>query len=220
MALTQEQFNECLETLFDPTVSVKDDHRLLISAQAFQFLTMEYIDVSAPLFKNRIKFDNIKVVMMLKRFYRDAWGVAHFSSNLDALEKAGKLVADTRIEIEESLNSVSVRINSADPKKTRIAAAFSLWMATFRPHCFECLANALGKRDWHFEADINLWIATSFLRRYGVIRIGDPVRDAQDSDARLRRILYDFTYRDVNLSSLEFMYAFIFVPDPPAAPAP
>jgi hypothetical protein len=48
---------------------------------------------------------------------------------------------------------------------------------------------------------------------YGDIKIGNPEVDAEDFRERIRRILYDFTYRAVNLSSLEFMYAFIFVRD-------
>jgi hypothetical protein len=215
MALTQSQFNECLDTLFDQSANSKDDNRILKSVHAYQFLTMEYVDQHTPLLKNHIKFDNIKAVMMIKRFYRDAFGVGAFHSRIEEWIKEGGIHEKLKSKIHEELDGLGIRINSSLPKKTRIAAAFSLWATTFRPLILDTLPNAMGNRPWHLDALVSFWIAGSYLRRFGVVRIGDPTKDKKDADARLGRILYDFTYRDLNLSSLEFMYAFIFIPFPP-----
>lgn len=64
---------------------------------------------------------------------------------------------------------------------------------------------------WHLDAATNFYLATSFLKFYGNIRVG---QEGNDRKTRFYRILYDFTCRDINLSSLEMLYCSIFEPDP------
>jgi hypothetical protein len=126
--------------------------------------------------------------------------------------KDKKLDADLKKEILARLRGLSVRINSKSPKKPRIVAAFALWASTLRPLCLSDLPQSDDERVWRLEATINFWITTRYLQRFGRVQIGIP-GDTDDFDERIRRIWYDFTFRDLNLSSLELLYSSIFLPN-------
>jgi hypothetical protein len=89
---------------------------------------------------------------------------------------------------------------------TRRAAAFSLWMCAFRPVHLDFKLSKDDPRACMFAAGLNFYIARSYLKLTGNIEPGKP----DESKMRLRRILHDFTYREVNLSSLEFFYSAIY----------
>ena len=57
-----------------------------------------------------------------------------------------------------------------------------------------------------FCAAVNFWIACCYLSMFGTVHLPDD----EDAPVRLSRIRYDLTYRDLNLSSLEMLYASIF----------
>lgn len=207
MPLTQNDFNESLSVLFKPDTDWNDPAQLAESAAAYQNLAMHFVEVNAKWLLGHIVFDPVKLGLMLKRFYRDAYGVGRFMGDLETIGLSDKQMG----EIEEMLAKLSIRINSDDPRKIRIAAAFSLWASNFRPICINQLPNNPDSRAWRLDATINFWIATQYLNIYGTIQIG-ILGDIDDFDTRLRRIWYDFTVRDINLSSLEMMYSSIFRP--------
>lgn len=209
MPLTQNEFDESLSLLFDPEADWSNPEQLAELAAAYQNLAMHFIEKHAIWLFEQVTFDPVKMGLMLKRFYRDAFGVGRFLSEIAEAEFS----EDQIKEIEKLLPKLSIRINSDDPRKTRIAAAFSLWACTFRPICIRQLPKNPDNRAWRLEATINFWIATQYLKTYGNIQIGVQ-GDLEDFDTRLRRIWYDFTVRDINLSSLEMMYASIFRPHP------
>jgi hypothetical protein len=143
--------------------------------------------------------------MLISRFHRDAFGVYNFAKLIESrFPNRGDQTA-----IFDQIERLSIRINTGNPRKTRIAAAFSLWMATFRPVFFIGLPSNPIKNLWRLEADLNFFIATSFLGLYGSIEIGT---EGEDRNIRLERIRYDFTFRDLNLSSLEMLYCSVFCP--------
>jgi hypothetical protein len=211
MPLNQTDFSDALAVLFEPSCNWRDDAAISNSAIAFQNLAMRFIELNVPQLLGKIAFDPVKLGLMLKRFYRDAFGVLDFHNFLVQKISSQELSAKTKKEIVSKLEGLSIRINTDDPRKTRIAAAFSLWFATLRPISVLEQTSGQDSRLWRLEATINFWIAESFLARFGTIEIGVP-GDADDYDTRIRRIWYDFTFRDLNLSSLELMYASIFRP--------
>ena len=212
MPLTQEQFAISINTLFDRDQDWHKPERLSQSAAAFQNLSMHFIEKNARWLFDYVFFDPVKMGLMLKRYCRDAFGVRNYAKILDAAERSGGLKRATRLRLDRALSGLSIRINSDEPKRTRIAAAFSLWMSTMRPIYIQELPAQLDRRLWRLDATINFWITTSYLGKYGEIVIGTP-EDLEDFDHRLRRIWYDLTFRDLNLSCLELLYASIFRPD-------
>jgi hypothetical protein len=195
-----------LTGLFHSGVDWRNDEQLRSCEYAFKNLTLHFIETSRPEILNQVRFDDTKVEMMLRRFYRDAFGVAHFNHTLKQICPDKEM----RERILEEIERMSIRINSRNPRKTRVAAAFSLWMSTFRP----IFIMGRPKQVWHLDASVNFYLATSYLELYGKIRVGVP---GNDRTTRLQRILYDLTCRNINLSSLEMMYCSIFETDP--APA-
>lgn len=191
--------------LFYSGIDWRDIEQLRYCEHAFKNLTLHCIEQSWPELLDLIQFDDSKIQMMLKRFYRDSFGVAHFQRRMIEICPDEKM----RMQIFQELRRLSIRINSGKPRKTRIAASFSLWMATFRP-IFLKRTPSKNTPFWHLDAVINFYIASSFLRLFGDIEIGTEGHDRQ---TRLRRIYYDFTVRDLNLSSLEMLYCSIFRPD-------
>ena len=192
--------------LFHKGVDWRNPKDLHSCEWAFKNLTLHYIETAWPEVFNLVRFDDVKVEMMLRRFYRDAFGVWHFKKNLKLLCPDEQM----RKGVLRELDRLSIRIKSTKPRLTRVAAAFSLWMSTIRPvYLLEKPATPI-KGLWHLDAAINFYIVTSYLSFYGDIRIGTP---GYDRKTRLRRVYYDFTCRDLNLSSLEMLYCSIFEPD-------
>lgn len=192
--------------LFYSGVDWRNQDHLRSCEHAFKNLTLHHVETAWPELFPLIRFDDIKLEMMLRRFYRDAFGVAHFEATLRELCPDERM----RKKVLDEIKKLSVRINSNNPRKTRIAAAFSLWMATFRPIYLIEKPQQVIKGIWHLDASVNFYLATSYLELYGKINVG---RAGKDRATRLQRIFYDFTCRDLNLSSLEMMYCSIFEPD-------
>jgi hypothetical protein len=55
--------------------------------------------------------------------------------------------------------NLGLRVSSDDPKKTRIAAVFSLWMCTFRPVSVRWEISKDDPRAPKLCAALNFWIA-------------------------------------------------------------
>lgn len=152
--------------------------------------------------------DRCGLVQMLKRFQRDAHGVLAFHNKLNNLSDQD-ITSQTKARILADLKLVGIRINSTNPRKTRIAAVFSLWMAVFRPVFLRMDARSDAEAYKSFTAHLNLYIASRYLRKYGYIEWGN---NAHDASIRRQHIWYDFTYRALNLSTLELMYCVLFRP--------
>jgi hypothetical protein len=212
MPLNQAQFSLAINTLFDPEQDCHQPERLLESATAFQNLVLHFVEKRARSMFDYVFFDPVKIGLMLKRFCRDAYGVRRYTQMIESLKVERQITDEAATQIERVLSGLSIRINSDDPKKTRVAAAFSLWMSTMRPVFIQEIPDHQDRRLWRLEATINFWIACCYLEKFGDIQIGTP-GDVDDFDQRLRRIWYDLTFRGLNLSCLEMMYASIFRPD-------
>lgn len=200
-----QKLQQNLQALFCPEVDTRDLAHLRACEYAFKNIAMHFVETAWPEVKVLIRIDDIKLQMMLRRFYRDAYGTYRFVNSVKEICPDAK-VSD---EIIKQVEKLSIRINSDKPRKTRIAAAFSLWMATFRPIFFVGLPSNPIDDLWRLEADMNFYIATSFLSLYGEIEVGT---EGEDRRVRLERISYDFTFRDLNLSSLEMFYCSVFRP--------
>ena len=174
---------------------------------AFQNLVETALSVFPGKIWEHIAFDPVAMASFLVRFQRDAFGVHFFHQKIDRMvaERTGMLGADK--EIKDALQMVSVRINSPSPRKTRIAAAFSLWMSACRP--FYLKTAVIKGIDFKIlqtlSGRVNFWIASAFLSKFGTISLGD----GEDKKERIDRIFYDLTFRETNLSSLELLYCSI-----------
>ncbi len=212
MKLSQPDFAKCFETLFNGKVDPENLAELSDSANAFSALLGHF---SAALGESRlqeqIRVDGVKLGLCLKRFYRDAYGVARFCRWLESISPE-RLDVATRNDILDRVGDLGVRVNTRHPKKTRVAAVFSLWMSTLRPIYLQSGGGGvLTERATRLEATFNFWLVTNYLKNFGEVRIGND-NDPEDRKLRLRRIWYDLTFRELGLSSLEMFYASIFVP--------
>ena len=196
-----------LLALFSKDVDGRDVNDLRVCEYAFKNLAMHCIESSWPQVKNLIRFDDLKLQLFVRRFHRDAYGTYHFTKALEQMCPDATLRGAILREVER----LSIRINSDKPRKTRIAAAFSLWLANFKPIYFAGLPSSPIPDLWRLEADVNFFIATSFLSLYGTIEIGT---EGEDRKIRLERISYDFTFRDLNLYFLGIALLQCFSPSP------
>lgn len=203
--LSSSKIQENLLALFSRDVDGRDIKHVTLCDWAFTNLANHFVEATKPQVRNLIRFDTIKTQMMIRRFHRDAYGLYNYTNAIKGLipdqEKQRAVFAETE--------RLSIRINTDKPRKTRIAAAFSLWMSTFKPMYFIGLPSSPDIDLWRLEAETNFFIATSFLSLYGFIEVG---KEGEDRRVRLERITYDFTFRDLNLSSLEMLYCSIFRP--------
>ena len=149
--LDQIGFTGNLAGLFYSGVDWRNSDDLTSCETAFKNLVFDHIEESWPEIRAVVRFDDVKLKMMLTRFYRDAFGVAHFLRTMQTLIPAEEL----RTQVLKEIERLSVRINSAKPRKTRVAAAFSLWMATFRPIYLAELPAKPVISLWCLDAAIN-----------------------------------------------------------------
>ncbi len=149
-------------------------------------------------------------MVLIRRFQRDAYGAARFHRFTENLRIHGDLKSETRIKILEQVKGLGIRITAENPRKTRIAAAFSLWMCTIRPVCADNLKlpTVTLENLEQICARLNFWMATTYLGKFGVCSFGE----GDDSIVRLKHVVHDFMCRDINLSSLELLYAGLFRP--------
>ena len=207
-ATPDEVLQASLDSLFgadgDLTVKEQLDDRIA----AFENLAGLFIAQQTKYRFEDMQFDTVALRLMLGRFHRDAFGVHNLAAVLDTRVSENRIAADFATELLDRICGLGVRINTPRPMRTRVAAAFSLWMATFRP---VCLTGGTALRDpgaARFCAALNFWIANQYLRKYGQVRVGTP----EDAEKRYDRVHHDFTFRAVNLSSLEMLYCSVFQP--------
>jgi hypothetical protein len=216
---TEAEINQWLNDLFSPVLLGREVEQYKAAMSAFEDLTGYFVfralckgdTANAEPFRKlteRIFIDYVGLTAMLKRFQRDAYGVKRFCDLAEGLVKAGKLQADARDTVIESVCSLGLRITAEEPRKTRIATAFSLWMCVFRPvsiYPYHLITSADLEL---FCANLNYWLATTFLLKFPGSRI--DLGNREEENIRLARIQHDFTYREVGMSTMETLYSSIF----------
>ncbi|MFM2167443.1 MAG: hypothetical protein RIS79_1814, partial [Verrucomicrobiota bacterium] len=177
-------------------------------AEAFENLATRYFMANGGLMKDRetICIDYHALRLMLGRFCREVYGIGRFHKVVTQLEKDKGISEENAKMLLDEVARLGVRVNSPKPFMTRRAAAFSLWMCTFRPVHLDFKLSKHDARASMFAAGLNYFIASSYLNLTGTVDLGK----GDERKMRLRRILHDFTYREVNLSSLEFFYSGIY----------
>lgn len=200
----QEMRDQYLNCLFSEDGDVYDLQNLTERCEAFICLTAEFLALqNRPAYEfDDIIFEPQGLRLMLGRLQRDAFGVGRLWTKLD------QLIPDpaVREQLKNGIMDLGIRVGSDKPRKTRIAAVFSLWMCVFRPVSI-CWEKSQTDPDVaKFCAALNFWIAKSYLSKFGRIIVGPEFRE------HTNRILHDFTYREINLSSLEVLYCGIFRP--------
>jgi hypothetical protein len=177
-------------------------------AEAFENLAVRYVLANGgkTIKPEAIQIDYHALRLMLGRFCRDVYGIGRIHKVVGQLQRDGQATESGAKVILDEVSRLGVRINSPKPFMTRRAAAFSLWMCTFRPAHLEFNLSKDEPRASMFSAGLNYFIASSYLSLTGTIDLGR----SDERKMRLRRILHDFTYREVNLSSLEFFYSGIY----------
>lgn len=181
-----------------------------MSMGAFEALARFYAEQACQLYPRALSFDFIALRMMLARFGRDAYGMRYFDQYLARAD----FVHEQREDVLRTARArLGIRINSINPRKTRVAAAFALWLATLRPVFVEVSGIESAPEPAYaknFCAGLNLWLCCTFLERFGRISFGE-----KEHDAKVRRghIIYDFTYRHLSLSSLELFFCSVFRPN-------
>jgi len=119
-----------LDLLFSPE-SFENQHALADLGNAFQNLVARHID---NLFRGTaqedlilcVRFDSSNLSSFLIRFQRDAFGVNLFHIEINSMVEKVELSRESANKIFDALKSLSIRINTPIPRKTRVAAAFSL----------------------------------------------------------------------------------------------
>ncbi|NQT91690.1 MAG: hypothetical protein HQ559_02935 [Lentisphaerae bacterium] len=161
--------------------------------------------------------DHVALFRMFRRFARDAYGLRYFYEEIDRLS----ISPDDRARVKQlARQKLGIRINSEKPRRTRVAAAFSLWLATMRPISFKT-DGVEGTDNGDFVQEFcplfNLWLVQKYLERFGTVQFGR----GRDGALRIKHILQDLAYRQLSLSTLELIYCSIFRPnqdDPADAP--
>lgn len=162
-----------------------------------------------------LRFNWTGINEMLARVARDSYGLQYTNEYLNNLAEKSKLDSWTGEEIRRNIETrIGIRVNSANPRKTRVAAVFSLWMAVYRPVFYDTVLkppqNPLFMKN--FTASLNFWIATTYLDRFGEVQI--PATDDEHGQIRLKHVLRDLDCRNLSLSSLEMLYCALFERDP------
>jgi hypothetical protein len=166
-----------------------------------------------------VRFDNVGLVAMLKHFQRDAFGVQKFVEHTEVLVKSGKLDVKIQDDIVKRVHALGLRVTAEEPRKTRIAATFSLWLCVYRPVSFDIAQLPSGIQPESLEqfcACLNYWIASNYLEKFGKVILWE----LEDADVRLDRIKHDFSCREVSFSTLETLYSSLFRCHPKSAKKP
>ncbi len=206
-----ESLQHALDCLFHPVGKLEDDSWVKDRLIALETLAALFISKYSPYGHEDLQFDWIAARLMIGRFHRDAFGLHNLEVRLQEMVSKQSLSETDRDEIMQRIGLLGLRISSAHPMKTRIAAAFSLWMSTFRPISLKGEAAMNDKQSGKFCAALNFWIAAQYLRKFGNLNLGS------DAQKRYERIHHDFTFRALNISSLELLYCSVFSAKPRAA---
>ncbi|MEQ1859549.1 MAG: hypothetical protein ABMA13_06410 [Chthoniobacteraceae bacterium] len=203
-----QQINNNLKIVFNPRLDAENPLMAANACGAFVNLAGIYVRDSCPALKGHLAFDHLALREVFRRFNRDAFGVNRFFASMEAMEGDCKLPHPTRVEIQRQVAQLGIRINTDSPRKTKIAAAFSFWVAVLRPvYVRQFVIPGIAIEELNtFSAGLNFWIGCSYLSMYGDVLLPSDA----DSSIRLARIRYDLTYRGINLSSLEMLYASVF----------
>lgn len=213
---SEKEVNDWLDCLFASTPLADETQFYEDAIIAFQNLTAFFIcstsqDSRLPVseFLAFVRFDHVGLMSMLRRFQRDAYGLSHFSRRLEESVKRGELTRFTKRELLDQASRLGLRIAAVEPRKTRIVAAFSLWMSVFRPVTFDSqLLTWMPVQDMElFCASLNFFIASTYLNKFGRVALGDQ---PDEITALVLRIKYDLTHRNVSLESLVSLYSSIF----------
>jgi len=207
--ITQDQLRQSLDAIFEPFDDSDDITERRNAVVGLINLTIHYLGRTAPpIVKNRaFSCDHFGASEAMMRFQRDVFGV----QRLHKVIKQLNLLENQQASLLGQLEKTGIRINSEDPWKTRIAASFALWMTTFRP--ISIIVDKAPKEYEHsnlaqLNGYVTHWICCAYLKQFGNVNHGDD----PDAPQRLDRIHYDFTYRDLTLSSLEMLYCSLFRP--------
>ncbi len=203
-----EVLHASLDALFAPAGDLTVEIELRDRAFAFENLAGLFASLQTPFGFDDLHFDHAALRLMLARFHRDAFGLHNLDRRLDEWVAEGRINEPLKETLLECVCDLGIRINSPRPMRTRVAAAFSLWMTAMRPIALAGSAARGNPEAGKLGAGLTFWIAKQYLRKFGAIRMGSPA----DSAKRHERIHHDFTYRDINLSSLELLYCSIFWP--------
>jgi hypothetical protein len=206
--IDDDALNLNLRTVFNPILDAENPMEAANAGGAYVNLAGMFVHSAYPELRGHIAFDHISLREVFRRFDRDAFGVMRFCAMLDELEGACVIQRSTRQTIQDQLRYVGIRINTEDPRKTKVAAAFTLWACAMRPvYVRNMVISGIAVEELNtFCASLNFWVACSYLSMFGDVAL--PSDD--DALVRLSRIRYDLTYRNLNLSSLEMLYASIF----------
>lgn len=209
-AVDETILNDCLDTIFVSTdLSIEENEENC--ATALQTLGHMYVRGAFPAAADSIDFDPLAITTLLARFQRDAFGMMRYEELLGRYCREGQISNRAHAVLVDELCSIGIRINSRNPRKTRIAAAFSLWFSVMRPLRLT-VAEVPGLKERQLMTlggSCNFWIASQYLHKFGTLELGE----GEDKLERIDRIRYDLTVRDLNLSSLEMLYCSTFRPN-------
>ena len=198
-----------IEAIFEPFDCANSPNDCDIAVTGLINLCGVYFSRTAPtiLEQGGVRVDYFNASEAIMRFQRDVYGVQRFHKHVNGMS----INEPDRKALLAQFGKVGIRINSELPFKTRIAAAFALWMTTFRPISVDPAKTPqpYTRNDLiQLNGAITHWISTVYLRNFGKVDHGsDP-----DAGSRLDRIRYDFTYRCLTLSPLEMLYCSLFRP--------
>ena len=202
-----EMVDGYLNDLFNPEGDMHDLGDLKQRAGAFKGLAEQFASAATkPYGPDDLTFDPHALKLMLGRFQRDAFGVGRLFRKFDERVRSGEITGEFAEKSKNEIYGIGLRLGTDKPRKTRVAAVFSLWMCVFRPVSLNFLCSKDDKSAWMFPAALNFWIARNYLLKFGTVLIGPQFKE------HFNRALHDFTYRDINLSSLEMFYCGMFVP--------
>src|SRR5690242_18991539 len=91
MLLTPEDFADSVDRLFDPTTDPHNPEQLAESAAAFQNLVFHFIQFRERRLYDYVDFDPVRLGLMLKRFYRDAFAIGKFDEFLHGMVSTGRI---------------------------------------------------------------------------------------------------------------------------------
>lgn len=199
-------FGYLYDAIFEPNFNSEWE---IHGCEAIIFLAREYAKVihEDPA---ALRFNELCIMETLKRFVRDAWGLRMFGLRVEGLftkMEIPKAALDV-VKAEASKN-LGIRINTDTPRKTRVAAVFSLWMSTLRPIYIEGAQSTqadLGATV-RFCAAFTFAACCAYLEQYGSIVLGTTKNDI---DTRTSHIVRDFHCRHLALSPLELLFCSIF----------
>jgi hypothetical protein len=206
--------DEYLRNIFEPDLSLDDNRWRFWAIESLIFFAREYAK-GAEESPDALKYDHFAMGQCLSRFVRDAYGVKRFNDRVTTeLTRRGvdlSLLAFLGSEVA----ALGLRINSSDPRKTRIAAAFTLWMAVFRPVSVSSVPPTFKDdvlmHTFCFEFTFSL--ARQYLCIYGETENHLGV-DEKDREVRIANVVRALECRQLDLSTLETLFSGIFRPYP------